>query len=130
MLATQGTLTICTPLPFADILGIKGKGKIIYLAQMQSQVATDSILNVESKYKVVSVLLGTVISSLVSKYSTREHLSAPPAHSAQSEPRQKGAAPVYVREISDVEISIEDVAKLSVTVCFCHILQTGLPSVF
>lgn len=81
-------------------------------------MATDSILSVESKFKVVSVFLGTVISSLVSKYSTCELLSAPPAHSAWFEPRQEGAAPVFVREISDVEISIEDVAKLSVTGLF------------
>lgn len=47
---------------------------------------------------------------------TLELSSEPAAHSTQCDSRQEGSAPVFIREISDAEISIEDVAKLSVTV--------------
>lgn len=47
---------------------------------------------------------------------TLELLSEPAADSTQLDSRQEGTAPVFIREISDAEISIEDVAKLSVTV--------------
>lgn len=50
---------------------------------------------------------------------TLELLSEPGAHSTQFDSRQEGMAPVFIREISDAEISIEDVAKLSVTVIGC-----------
>lgn len=47
---------------------------------------------------------------------TLELFSEPAAHSTQCDSRQEGSAPVFIREVSDAEISIEDVAKLSVTV--------------
>lgn len=50
---------------------------------------------------------------------TLELLSEPPAYATQFDSRQEGTAPVFIREVSDAEISIEDVAKLSVTVTGC-----------
>lgn len=47
-------------------------------------------------------------------------MSEPPVHSTKSNSQKEGSVPVFIKEVSDAEISIGDVAKLSVTV-------TGIP---
>lgn len=51
---------------------------------------------------------------------TLELLSEPPVHSTKSYSKKEGSVPVFIKEVSNAEISIGDVAKLSVTV-------TGIP---
>lgn len=51
---------------------------------------------------------------------TLELLSEPPVHSTKLYSKKEGSVPVFIKELSNAEISIGDVAKLSVTV-------TGIP---
>lgn len=57
---------------------------------------------------------------LSNRNETLELLSEPPIHSTKFDSENKGTVPVFIKEMSDAEISIGDVATLSVTV-------TGIP---
>lgn len=57
---------------------------------------------------------------LSNRKETLELLSEPPVHSTKFDSQKEGHVPVFIKEVSNVEISIGDVAKLSVTV-------TGIP---
>lgn len=57
---------------------------------------------------------------LSNRNETLELLSEPPIHSTTFDSKKEGHVPVFTKEVSNAEISIGDVAKLSVTV-------TGIP---
>lgn len=57
---------------------------------------------------------------LSNRNETLELLSEPPVHSTKFDSKKEGSVPVFIKEVSNAEISIGDVAKLSVTV-------TGIP---
>lgn len=84
----------------------------VTIISLHTEIA--SLLSAEEDFQTYSSDL-----RLPNANETLELLSEPPARSTQFDSRQEGAAPVFIREISDVEISVEDVAKLSVTVTGC-----------
>lgn len=57
---------------------------------------------------------------LSKRRETLELLSEPPVHSTKFDSQKQGSVPVFIKEVSDAEISVGDLAKLSVTV-------TGIP---
>lgn len=57
---------------------------------------------------------------LSKRSETLELLSEPPVHSTKFDSQKQGSVPVFIKEVSDAEISIGDLAKLSVIV-------TGIP---
>lgn len=57
---------------------------------------------------------------LPDRNETLELLSEPPVYSTKFDSQKEGSFPVFIKEVSNAEINVGDVAKLSVTV-------TGIP---